>query len=517
TEVAAAEEILEADLLRVTNTPALESTPTLGRDVFSDLVVFSRRLPSGGDADIQYTRIVDGLPTPRAITIPGPAPRGSTDDLLNDLDGSRVVFSAYSNGLQGSVVLYDIESTQQFTLGQANELFEARVYGDWVIWHESTGSDPRSSRVQLINLVTGIVTTLLEAEFVLSVDVDTRYAVYSFQAENGFGEARAYDLETGESFVLPETPNASNLVPRTFESWVTWQVSDLFGNESIQALNLETGEQRTVTEGQNVFRPTINGDLIAYETDGFGNDVDVAVYRISTDETFAVTNLPGDQFLTDVFDSRVAFLDNAEGQDDVYYANLRFVVPPPPYECPSDDAQTLCDLECAPVELNARKSYRPSRWLDGEACLCRPTEVTLPLELTVTSGNAGNHWADVFFEDGDTEVLCRYRGGSDQSHPDSPEQVQKGTRYLFDFCTDGTQPGDVVTTQFLRVFVANGDSRAQTSVRAQFEQFGCGTVALDSAPQQAVVALPAPNSPSGCTGAGTTFLFVLLLGVRRRR
>ncbi|MEL6341281.1 MAG: hypothetical protein AAFQ65_15360, partial [Myxococcota bacterium] len=318
------------------------------------------------------------------------------------------------------------------------------------------------------------VRTLASATFTVAVDIGSRFAVYSIVEEPGTADLFAFDLQTGETRQLSATPDVSEVAPRSFDSWVVWQTVDITGNRAIFALDLDSGDFRTVVDdGSAVFSPAIDGDLIAYESNLTG-DVDVYVYRLSTGETFAVTDLPGNQFLTDVFESRVSYLDDSEGQDDVYYANLDFRPAAPPFECPGGGNPDRCDRDCAPVRIEARKDYAPSRWTDGEACLCEPTALVLPQALTVLAGNAGNHWVDLTFEDDGTEILCRYRGGSDQAHPDDEQQRTRGLSYPFDFCTGGRHAGDTIETQYLRLFLANGDSfSGPTVVEASLERTSC--------------------------------------------
>jgi hypothetical protein len=78
-------------------------------------------------------------------------------------------------------------------------------------------------------------------------------------------------------------------------------------------------------------RPSMDGDLIAYESDSNGN-FDIFVYRISTEETFAVTMDPGDQYLNDVYGDLVAYVNYHEDvpgtyDEDVWVASLTFVAP----------------------------------------------------------------------------------------------------------------------------------------------------------------------------------------------
>src|SRR6185295_16994626 len=92
-----------ADTLHVTiepvtfTTDASETTPTIGDDGISKVIVYARRPIVGGEAqpgDIFYQRITSqgvrmGAPVRVSIDV-----GDATDDRLNDVSGSRVVYTA---------------------------------------------------------------------------------------------------------------------------------------------------------------------------------------------------------------------------------------------------------------------------------------------------------------------------------------------------------------------------------------------------------------------------------------
>ncbi|MEM6733409.1 MAG: hypothetical protein AAF658_17760, partial [Myxococcota bacterium] len=132
--------------------------------------------------------------------------------------------------------------------------------------------------------------------------------------------------------------------------------------------------------------------------------------------------------------------------------------PPAPRLCPFDGIEESPHASCAPLELEARKTYNPSTFFDAQWCGASTQRFVLPAEIPVTSGNAGNHWIDVrFHADGET-VSCRYRGGADQAHPEGDTQVSKGLRYVFLECSAELAPGTVVAASAIEVHLANGDS-----------------------------------------------------------
>jgi hypothetical protein len=87
-------------------------------------------------------------------------------------------------------------------------------------------------------------------------------------------------------------------------------------------MNLDTADYRIIADdGSANSRPSMDGDLVAYESNALGN-FDVYLYRISTAQTFAVTDIAGDQELNDVFGDMVAYVDASSGNEDIYVTRL---------------------------------------------------------------------------------------------------------------------------------------------------------------------------------------------------
>ena len=87
-------------------------------------------------------------------------------------------------------------------------------------------------------------------------------------------------------------------------------------------MNPSTYDSRSVVlnDAYNL-RPSIDGDLIAWESTVTGN-YDIFLYRLSDRQTFQVTTDPADQYLNDVFGNKVAFVDLRNGSQDVYLASF---------------------------------------------------------------------------------------------------------------------------------------------------------------------------------------------------
>jgi len=92
---------------------------------------------------------------------------------------------------------------------------------------------------------------------------------------------------------------------------------------------MDTDEERAIADFGGNYRPSIDGDLIAYESSLYGN-LDVLVYRISTGETFRITDNTNHQYLNDVFGDKVAYVDQRNGNEDIFVTTLDFLHPNQP-------------------------------------------------------------------------------------------------------------------------------------------------------------------------------------------
>lgn len=131
--------------------------------------------------------------------------------------------------------------------------------------------------------------------------------------------------------------------------------------------------------------------------------------------------------------------------------------------------------------VSATRWYRPTRWDDGDVVRDERALVTIPSELPVTVGNAGNQWAWLTFERSETHdtVVCRYRGGARSPRPCTPGDLADGERYVLERCTgdrrDEVEAGDVVDVTSMTLRVQSGahtlPSRRhpQTTITADFD------------------------------------------------
>jgi hypothetical protein len=131
--------------------------------------------------------------------------------------------------------------------------------------------------------------------------------------------------------------------------------------------------------------------------------------------------------------------------------------------------------------VSATRWYRPTRWDDGDVVTDERALVTIPSELPVTVGNAGNQWAWLTFERSETHdtVVCRYRGGAHNPNPCTLGDLEGGESYVLERCTgddgDDIEAGDVVDVTSMTLRVQSGaqflpSRRApQTTITADFD------------------------------------------------
>ena len=165
-------------------------------------------------------------------------------------------------------------------------------------------------------------------------------------------------------------------------------------------------------------------------------------------------------------------------------ANLNLGNEPRDTDRDNNDGADTGDDETPPalptsIVLVAEKSYGPSRWADGvfdEAeDLGRDVlfQVVVPEQVPIVAGNAGNHALTIVFDEDGANIVCSYKGGADVSKPirsGNPVQIEKGMKYVFQSCSNGTDANSLVSVDAtIRVIVNNGDSTETTRAQANFD------------------------------------------------
>ena len=341
--------IVHADTLvtserRITSSTAYETTPTIGNDGTTDLVVYTLRPVLGGGllgpGDIWYQPLVGGAPNGAPVQVTS----GDSDDELNDVSGDYIIYTAYDSttATSGSIIVYQISTGNVYTLGTATIIQEPKIHGDRVVWREGGALSAKVMYYELGWVPYGTSPRCLAGPVPPTYDVQIgdRFAVWAELNSSNDYDVHAYDFAMMAEIRVADTA-AKERQPATSGAWIVWEQQD-GAVSSIEALNMDTTERVSIANGGGNFNPTVDGDLIAWETDVAGN-LDIWVHRFSVDENYAVTTDSADQYLNDVFGDLVAYVDMTSGSEDIYVSTLAFVPDnqPPEANAGGDDSASL--------------------------------------------------------------------------------------------------------------------------------------------------------------------------------
>ncbi len=314
---AVAADILSTSEIQVTSTSSFESDPTLGNDGFSSVAVYTSFDVSGG-SQVFYQR----FDHPTLVGSPVLVSNGGTIDQFNDVSGDLIAYSSFVSLSLGQIKVYEISTGLTTTVSGLTTVGEARIHGSNVVWVEGgIGVETIMLCEWNVNcqeidptLIAGDPTTPATA-----VEIGDTFIVW-----DSAGDIMAYDLGDG-SYTTVAATAAVETAPATSGSWVVWEAENGATAVDILALNLDTLESRTiVNDGSANLNPTIDGDIVAWESNAAGN-FDIYLYRLSAGDTFQVTSHPDDQFLNNVFDNQVAYVDNRTGTFDIFVTAFEFL------------------------------------------------------------------------------------------------------------------------------------------------------------------------------------------------
>lgn len=311
---------------QVTYSADQEANPRLGADPAGVVLVYVAQTlaPEGSYwGDIVYQRWdpaaeVWGAP----VLVSGP----DTDDKFADISGRLIVYTAFdaADTVMARLNLFDISSGETTAITpDPGPYREVRIDGDVVVWTQGQNA---ATSVHYRDLSLG-------AAFVLAgptppasnVEIGSRYVVWEV-VQGTQKDIKAYDRLTGAYIIVSADPTLNERAPTTSGNWVAWQAEDASGAFSIRLANLAFKPVESfvaVSNGSYVGRPSLDGDLVAYDSDLAG-DLDVHLYRISDGETFQVTSRSGDQFLPSLLGDMVAYTDASGPSLDVYASSLAF-------------------------------------------------------------------------------------------------------------------------------------------------------------------------------------------------
>ena len=326
----ASADTLQTTEYRVTASSAYETTPTLGNDGTTDLVVFTVKPLVGGvpaAGDIWYQPLSNGAP----VGMPVQVTSSAADEQLNDVSGDYIVYTAYDSvsSTTGAIVVHQISTGDTHTLGRADIIQEPRIHGTTVVWREGGAFATMVMRFKLAWIGTGMAADILAGPVppTFEIQIGARYAVWS-EYESGQYDVYAYDLDDEMERRVTNTAGVDERAPATSGMWIVWEQTVHGATTStIEGHNQLTHAMPTIADnGALNLNPSIDGDIVAWESNVAGN-LDIWVHRISTGDSFQVTTEAHDQYLNDLFGETVAYVDMRRGTEDVWVTKMEFIPP----------------------------------------------------------------------------------------------------------------------------------------------------------------------------------------------
>lgn len=326
--------ILQADTHQITSSLSRETIPSLGADSISPMVVYSNSEHLGGGVygpgDIYYQRLLqNGAPNgaPVAVTT------GSRNEGLNDVSGDFITYTSLesTSSAAGDIRLYQISTGQTSTLASGLLVQMPKIAGNNVVWRESNAQGTLIWRYDLSWLGTATPAQLLYGPQppVGELAIGGQYVVWSVSRPDGY-DVYAYDLVSGHTLAVTQTPGVHERLPSASGPWVTYRANDAGTNTfRIIGTNVDTGEVRVMADPASgvVSRPNIDGNLVTFDAN-LGGNYDIYVYRIAEGDTFQVTNDLSNQYINDIYGDLVAYVDSGAGNEDIYVSRLSFVPEP---------------------------------------------------------------------------------------------------------------------------------------------------------------------------------------------
>lgn len=373
-----------------------------------------------------------------------PAPMGAID-LLSDIDSERVVFTRVTD--KNAIMLFDVATGAVTELAPAPNSNRVGVgLGGQTAAFIDYSANPNAGEVMVLNLTDNVLTRLTNDNAydqspavspdgnVVVWETCTTGALCDVYAARRNGATWLVDVIS--SHPLRDTAPDSN------GSLVVFQRDDAAnpGPADIVVVPVNGGAETVLEIPGAQYNPSIRGNIVAFEgRPNGGSESDLFLVELTSNRIFQITATPGvNETLNDVTvlpngDVRVVW--QASQTDNVLFSDIygaTFALPPVPGTCTPRSKQ-----------LEAWRTYRPSRWFDDDEALTPPMTFTIPAELPVVAGNAGNKTAYLTFEIGNDTVSCKYVGGSRKAHPKTPSDVADGLRYEFSRCTlDGHGHGN---------------------------------------------------------------------------
>jgi beta propeller repeat protein len=341
---------------------AWQSTPAIS----GNLVVWTNTATVNGtqNSDIWYEDITVGRPA--AVT------QTPDQEVLEDIDGSNVVYSHLSATSAGDILVQDLSatgSTQSVVQARAGVHYEQpTINGRYIVYVKYTGTQ---ADIEGYDNVLGfpLPTITNDAVRQASPRVSGDYIVFEdYTLGPSHPSVFGYQISTkGPVFRIATGPNNESM-PDIDGNTVVWIESTATGDQ-VLSYDLTTRATTVLTTAtSHKLLPRIGGNRVVWADDRNGN-LDVYSYNFTTHTEDLIVGGPNDQMSVDISGNRVVYTDNSTGFESVWLYTIDAPPPPPtttdkPIGCdpaltdPADTTVTLVRLNNK-TQASANRSFTP--------------------------------------------------------------------------------------------------------------------------------------------------------------
>lgn len=310
----------------ITGTETILSPVTSGSDqdvpaIWRDRIVWRSNYPDPANPQSYYSHVfLYTISTGDCVVIASDQSALAIPDIWEDL-------VVWSTGVDGNfeVHLHNISrnETYRITTDAVNQI-KPRIWGDHIVWQEGDDTDPETG-VYLYTISTGLITQLdAGSGYALSPSIWEDRVVWQDGRNWNDYDIYCYDITSGTETQITVDPE-SQMNPSMWGDSVVYE--DIRGSYcQIFLYDMVSGNETQITFGDaNHLNPRIYEDYVVYENQSGIYLTDLSTmnsYTITYPESGAIQSNP------DIWENRVLWTDNRNGDSDIFLFTIGVAMPP---------------------------------------------------------------------------------------------------------------------------------------------------------------------------------------------
>ena len=329
---------------RITTDPGDQYDPA----IWEDIVVFTDY--RSADTDVYYHDLSSGQEIP-VIVAPG-------NQELTDVSGGIIVYTDYRSS---DVMVYDVSSGQttditapdKIAVGHPFNSIDPATDGTIVAWEDS-----RDGNMEIYAMDRG---PLEERRITDNSAVDSKPAVsdghivWQRCEAGGTCDIWLYTWADGTTQQITATPDNNERNSDMNGQNIVYQ-GDWDRNSDISVYHLDTGTEERLTLAGDQANPHVWGDNVAFD-DLSSGIYHITLWNIPSDSVFDLTTGTSGQYLNSIWENRVVYTDDRNGDLEIYMTEFTFQ--PPVASFTADPTSGQGPL---PVQFTDTSSGDPDLW-----------------------------------------------------------------------------------------------------------------------------------------------------------